>query len=427
MSSGGHWTVVKCENLIQLLKDLIQTKLLSCLVIAIVSILSIKETWAQRDGKRESRPILAKGIIVIAVNAIGDYVLLTGMMAGLRQKYQGYRVTLVAYNRFRELAQYSPYFDHLIVFDRVELVRRPVALYRLIRAIRSVECEMVLYASYSRAHLGDLLVYACRAKRKIGFDGDSRNIGNRTKVRNNRFYTQLVKYVPGCDAREIDYYRYFSESIGADGDTYCPRIHIPAEREALVIRRLQKLGVGPEFRYVVLAPGAAKSARYWTSDGYAAVVGYLIGHGLTIVACGGRADEGFVAEIARQCGSGIVNLTGKTRLDEFAVICKYAQLFVGAESGPLQVAMAYNVPTVCIMGGGQPFRFCGFGDGTRHKVVFNAMECYGCDWDCIHDSVLCIKDITSRSVIKEIDALLAMMTAGSPQRGEGVIGESDSP
>lgn len=83
-----------------------------------------------------------------------------------------------------------------------------------------------------------------------------------------------------------------------------------------------------------------------------------------------------------------------------------ASIYVGTESGPLQIAIAAGIPTVGIMGGGQAFRFYPYGDLEKHRVVYKQMDCYDCNWHCIYKEALCMTEILPEAMIREIESIM---------------------
>jgi ADP-heptose:LPS heptosyltransferase len=90
----------------------------------------------------------------------------------------------------------------------------------------------------------------------------------------------------------------------------------------------------------------------------------------------------------------VVRLAGKTDLLQLAAIFKHSVLYIGSETGPLHLAVAVGTPTVCILGGGHFGRFYPYGDLRKHRAVFQKMDCYHCNWECIYEVPHCIRDIT---------------------------------
>lgn len=344
-----------------------------------------------------------RGVLVVLVSAIGDFVLSTAILEAIRVRFPGEPVSVVGYDRWADLADEQEVFTHRVFFDRSHLARRPASVFRLVRAIRTPKYQVALYPSYSRSMLGDLVVSAVRAKEKIGFDGDTNNISLSRKNRDNRFFSRLLQSDRG--STELGHYRRFASAVAGMERDWCPVIKVRESTELDVRAMLASRGLGDGV-YAVIGPGAAVRERTWPAEKYARVVDYLGSNGLRVVAVGGSADRVLVREIAESSETKIVDLSGMTTLPQLAAIVKNSRIFVGSESGPLHIATAVGIPTIGIVGGGHPFRFYPWGNPDVHRVVYKKMECYGCNWNCCFDRRRCIEDIPAELAIAEVSQLL---------------------
>jgi hypothetical protein len=58
------------------------------------------------------------------------------------------------------------------------------------------------------------------------------------------------------------------------------------------------------------------------------------------------------------------------------------------------------------MGGGHFGRFYPYDDPKKHRMVFKEMDCFNCDWHCVHESVRCIQEITCDAVWHETQRMM---------------------
>ena len=109
-----------------------------------------------------------------------------------------------------------------------------------------------------------------------------------------------------------------------------------------------------------------------------------------------------------------INLTGETTLPEFCELVRGAKLLIGNETSAVHIAAATNTPSICLLGGGHFGRFMPYSEkikGMKPVAVFSRMDCYGCNWKCIHinsnnEVTPCIKKIKINDVLHEVDKLL---------------------
>jgi ADP-heptose:LPS heptosyltransferase len=282
--------------------------------------------------------------------------------------------------------------------------------------------EAIFHSPYSREPLSDELLCCSVAARKIGFDGDLNNISPKEKARNDSRYTNLIEIaVKGTS--EIDRNREFTERV--TGKRIAPADFQPilwlaeSDRQKAGIL-LREAGLDPRRDLIVaLFPGASWDGKSWPADRYAELADRIIQeYGAKIVVCGAAADVFVAARVQSEMKGSVVNLAGKTNLPVLAALFEACALYIGNDTGPLHLAVSAGTATLGIVGGGHFGRFYPYGDLNRQRVVFKEMECYHCNWNCIHESIRCIQEIAVD------DAWLAtkqiMNEVVAPQRERGL-------
>lgn len=93
----------------------------------------------------------------------------------------------------------------------------------------------------------------------------------------------------------------------------------------------------------------------------------------------------------------LINLTGKTTLENVLNIISSSSLVIGNETGLVHIASLWSVPTVMFYGGGH------FGRLLPKKAILASclpMPCYYCEWHCIHPDS---RKMSTYPCIEEID------------------------
>lgn len=355
---------------------------------------------------RKSTPVNPQpsGIIILFITAIGDYVLFTTILRVIINQYKDEHVTIAATGILGEFIDNLPNVDEYIVTNKSWYNKKPIYRFRLLYRLRSRTYRVALYPSFSRTDVGDHIMRFIHASEKIGYDGDTATITEKEKRKNDRIYTQLVKAPEGV-SKEIEYYQHLGLALGLkEEDISSPWLLIDKTTKDAANQLLQRHGV--RSNYVVMGPGAGYNIRVWTIEGYRQVCTYLYQKGYQVILVGNKQEQYLAEQIVNELDTTVINLVGQTSLLELAAICQGAKLYVGTESGPLQIAIAAGIPTVGIMGGGQAFRFYPYGDPQKHVAVYLEMDCFGCNWKCIHPYVKCIQDIPTSRVTAALDGVL---------------------
>jgi ADP-heptose:LPS heptosyltransferase len=186
-------------------------------------------------------------------------------------------------------------------------------------------------------------------------------------------------------------------------------------REARPI--LERAAVGE--RFVVLVPGTGPpSERKWPPDRWARLAEMIVGQtAFEVVLCGSEDDKPVAREVLKRCGQAAKDLTGITSIQELAGIAAQAELLLGSDTGPVHLACALGVPSVCILGGAFPGRFFPYsvkgsdrGDATRTGPVPGVVRQGRCTcdrWNCRYlvdgmGTFPCIEGVNVEAVFREV-------------------------
>ncbi len=89
----------------------------------------------------------------------------------------------------------------------------------------------------------------------------------------------------------------------------------------------------------------------------------------------------------------------------FYEVVKNAGIFIGNESGPLQIADIANIPCIGIFGPGVPKVF--YPKNANSRILHEILDCNPCDQiHCVHPKNPCIERISTDMVKREINDLL---------------------
>ena len=128
---------------------------------------------------------------------------------------------------------------------------------------------------------------------------------------------------------------------------------------------------------VALAPGSVWGTKRWPVEGWQELATRLLDNEeVTLVLLGSSEEQAASDEIAAYCnaGSRLVNLAGRTSLDDLRRIYPRLRLLVSNDSSPIHYASAFNIPTVALFGATIPAM--GFGPRAAGSTVL------GTDIDC---------------------------------------------
>jgi heptosyltransferase-2/heptosyltransferase-3 len=154
------------------------------------------------------------------------------------------------------------------------------------------------------------------------------------------------------------------------------------EEETAYVRSL--LGADSA-RYAVIHVGAGSPYKTWAAENWAYVADQLAEKlGVAIALTGSEREHSAAAAIcAHMRRTAAYSLLGETNLSQLAALYAGATVVLGADSGPLHIAISVGAPSVQLFGPADPKRFGAWGDSRRHIVLTADLACRPCrilDW-----------------------------------------------
>ena len=336
-------------------------------------------------------------IVLIRLDAIGDFVLWLDTARHFRTLYPGRHICLLANGAWCELAQGLSYWDEVIPIDVPGLVRRPLYRWRIFHRISRRKFSLAICPAYSRDFwTGDSVLRATRAAECIGCDSDLTNLTPAYKRCSDRWYTRLVPARPG-PLMELRRNAEFMSNLG--GLTLNPTVATFPRRAG-----------GPhesQAAYCILFPGASWGGRRWPVESFVELGVRLRAHGdWQLVLCGSASERDLCDRVAYALGGDVLNLAGKTSLVQLSEWLRSAKLLVSNETSAIHIAAAVGTPSVCILGGGHFGRFLPYDaltSGCAPKVAVHQMPCFHCNWHCTQphragEAVPCISEVSVAQV-----------------------------
>ena len=164
--------------------------------------------------------------------------------------------------------------------------------------------------------------------------------------------------------------------------------------------------------YVILHTGARSALRRWSTERYVQLSKWLLEEQKLMPVWVGTQEEQSQIEEAMNLGAagkawiaGVVDPKSDGLLSFFAFIAE-AALYIGNESGPLQLADIADVPTVAIYGPGVPHVF--YPIGKRSRVLHHILSCNPCDQlHCSQPNDRCVDRVELTQVKQAVLQVLA--------------------
>lgn len=191
-----------------------------------------------------------------------------------------------------------------------------------------------------------------------------------------------------------------------------PRLLHPALREE--ISSLLPAGHAP---LVAVAPGSVWGTKRWTSEGFTRLVTRFLADGLRVALIGSQAEEAVAGEIfsALPDQSRVVNLAGKTRIEDLPSLFAGCSMLVSNDSSPIHFASAVDLPTVAVFGATVPEM--GFGPLASHSQTCGIkLDCRPCSdhgpMTCPLGHFRCMREMSADMVYAQAEKILNLKLKG---------------
>lgn len=158
--------------------------------------------------------------------------------------------------------------------------------------------------------------------------------------------------------------------------------------------------------FAIIHAGARKVLRQWPKSRFTQITAFLKEvHGLDIVFAGTEEDEKDINEIRANLNFQTYMFTRGFSLSQFSCLCRYAKIYIGNESGPLQIASAMQLPVVGLFGPGVPDIF--YPQSPKSVVIHHVLDCNPCDQvHCVRPDNPCINLISFDMVRGAVNEIL---------------------
>lgn len=312
-----------------------------------------------------SKEIKQKSLLLIRLDAIGDYVLFRNFIKLLKKthKYNDYKITLLGNIVWKNLSKELDYeyVDKFIWLDRNKFHKDLIYRYKKLKEITFYGYEIVINPAYSREFFySDTIVKLLTANEKIGSSSDVSNLNAWQKNISNKYYSKLIsaKKEPMFEFNRNK--EFFEKLIEENLLILKPKINL----------KEKKLSFNLPQNYAILFVGASKSYKKWDIQKFAMIAKHLKdNYGYKIVLCGGAKDINESKSFKHYFNDEYLDLVDKTSLVELLYVINNGNIIISNDTLAPHIAVALDMKNVFII-------FNGFNLGRFVPYPKNLSENY---------------------------------------------------
>ncbi len=304
-------------------------------------------------------------VAVVLTSFLGDVVLTTPLVSGLRRVLAPRRLSVVVRPEAVPLVSHHPCVDAVIVDDKRARDRGPRGLVSVARRLRAAGIDVVV--SPHKSLRTAVLLAAARIPYRVGFRGTPGAWLYHVRVRRD------------VGLHDAERNLALVSAFGAEPREHPTRPHLVAgpAAEERATRLLAAAGLDDGRPLYGICPGSAWATKRWRPEGFAAVARGLGGRRGAGVLILGEAGDGAAAAVEREAAGAAINLAGQTDLGTFVALTARLRLMVANDSAPMHIAGACGVPVVAVFCATTPAQ--GYAPyGERAEIVQVDLECRPC-------------------------------------------------
>jgi ADP-heptose:LPS heptosyltransferase len=329
-------------------------------------------------------------VLVIKPDHLGDLLLATPALAALRGALPGARITGLVGPWARRMWQGNPDLDALVElpfpgFDRAARRGGPLAPLRPYLALARY-AVLLRREGYDAALLlrddhwwGAALAALAGIPRRVGHAHPlcAPLLTDALPYEPREHVTRQALRVVACVGE------WGSGGVGASRPEVLlgrpPMRFVPAPQEEAWADGWVAEHLAAGERLVVIHPGTGGAAKHWLPERWGAVADALAAEpGVRLLLTGGPGEGALVAQIAALTAAPALTLAGQTSVGQLAALLGRAALVLGADSGPLHIAVSQGAPTIHLFGPSDHARFGPWGHPSRHAVLRAGLWCSPC-------------------------------------------------
>lgn len=297
-------------------------------------------TSRQPDGRRLAHDGQEVGII--RLDNIGDHVLGSGFVRGLRTQLPQARITLFTRPETASLYQHCPCIDRCVALQGLAPPGMPASARDRNRLGAPAPCtdryDLVVNPRFARDYYGaGAIAQRLAATRAVAF--------RQQEAADNACYSELVDAPGGVHVAE--YSNILLGHLFGQPLRHAPEVWTHPLHRQRVVRLLRQRGWNGQDDILLIAPGASEPLRAWPEHRLLALIREIIHAARGLVVLIGSVQERSRYPGLRHCRHPLlVDAMGLFSLSELAACCGLASLFIGTDSGPKHIAAAAGLRVI---------------------------------------------------------------------------------
>ena len=343
-----------------------------------------------------------KRIIIRCPNWIGDVVMATPIIDKIRNAFPKAHITAMLKKNADQVFSGSSWFDEYLYLEQPKNKRISSKISSFFMNAGSIkkgsyDLGILLTNSFESA----FMMFIAGVKKRIGYNRDGRSLFLTAGLKP---FDENGTIVP---VPMIDYYNRIGTIIGLNDVPRKTKLFLTEDDKKEAEEILKKLDISESDTLIGLNPGAAFGAsKCWLPASYARVGDYFAENPENkVIVFFGPGEETIANQVKDLMKNKCYLYTDKiVSLGALKVLVNKCSLFITNDSGPRHFALAFDVPTVTVMG---PIDSNLTANDFEHEIIVKKVPiCGPCHLRVCPYNHQCMKCVKPEMVIQFSETLL---------------------
>jgi ADP-heptose:LPS heptosyltransferase len=328
-------------------------------------------------------------LLVINTEKLGDIILSVDFLVSLRDENKYEEYALLIPENFSNLFDWNELKYNAITINKNKYRYNLIYRLKIINRVRKKRYSHVINITQERGMINEELTLISGAERKTAMKNSSLYLPNIILNRNNKLYSDILDSPSKNEYERLSYYLSTNKIKLVRNNNIFGKEDIPLTS---INSKLK------EKSYIIIAPMSSEIDKSWGTNNYKQLC-LLLKEDIVLI---GKEDERDKLDSICADGGNILNLGGKLSFKQIVLLMKHCSLYIGNDSGLTHLAHQFNTPLIAIIGGGKYGKFFPYKEREDAVFLFDPMDCFECDWNCIYDKKYCLINVTPELVYTKI-------------------------
>ncbi|RRS31266.1 MAG: hypothetical protein P794_04250 [Epsilonproteobacteria bacterium (ex Lamellibrachia satsuma)] len=305
-------------------------------------------------------------ILIIKFRHIGDVLLSTALIRNLKLHFPDASIDMAVNEETKAMIEHNPDIDQLFLYPRNKIKNSSVLGKVLLetaytKKILSNHYDLVI--NLTEGDRGALISLLSRAKTRLGIQTKNYFI--------NLFspFTRTIQKQPIVHTVERDL--EFLKLLELTPLEKKVQLFSSESAKEKINTILSKNKIKD---FIIIHPVSRWMFKCWDDEKFAHVIDYIeltLKKKVVITASPDPIELNKVESILQNCKSTPLNLSGLLSLDELSALIAKASLFVGADTAPMHMAAALDIPIIALFGPSNPVLWGPWDNETQKSEYTN--------------------------------------------------------